>query len=245
MNQKTNEIDEDAINQMIEDFGFSPESFEQAEHDQVDAMLTSNQAKEEAKSKVMYERLGVTVRHLHDSIREIGYEQKVLDDTLIEISNSQDRLNYIATLTEQAANKVLNAVDEALPIQADQLVKTKEMLDKWTSMLNSVDKTDGLAEIIEHSINYANLVAENSESEKDRLMVIMMAQDFQDITGQIIKKIVGLAQTLEIELAQILKDCAPGNVTIEKPVDLLSGPIVPDMALVQDDVDSMLADLGF
>jgi len=193
----------------------------------------------------MYDRLGVTVRHLHDSIREIGYEQKVLDETLVEITGSQDRLNYIATLTEQAANKVLNAVDEAMPIQSEQLLKSKVMIDRWTLLLNSMKTTDDLAEIIDHSISFAKLVSDNSESEKERLMVIMMAQDFQDITGQIIKKIVGLTQTLEIELAQILKDFAPKTESIEKPVDLLSGPIVPDLALVQDDVDSMLADFGF
>lgn len=240
MNQNPNEVDEKTINQMIEEFGFSAESFEEAELVQVQTKLDSNKT-----DKVMYDRLGVTVRHLHDSIRDIGYEQKVLDETLIEISGSQDRLNYIATLTEQAANKVLNAVDEAMPIQAEQLVKSKVMIDRWTLLLNSMQNSDELAELVNSSISYAKDVADNSESEKDRLMVIMMAQDFQDITGQIIKKIVGLTQTLEIELAQILKDFAPKSASIEKPVDLLSGPIVPDLALVQDDVDSMLADLGF
>ena len=240
MNQKPNELDEKAINQMIEEFGFSPETFEEAELVEVKTKLDSKKT-----DKVMYDRLGVTVRHLHNSIREIGYEQKVLDATLIEITGSQDRLNYIATLTEQAANKVLNAVDEAMPIQSEQLVKSKVMIDRWTLLLNSMKTTDDLAEIIDHSISFAKLVSDNSESEKERLMVIMMAQDFQDITGQIIKKIVGLTQTLEMELAQILKDFAPKTESIEKPVDLLSGPIVPNLALVQDDVDSMLADLGF
>ncbi len=240
MNQNPNEVDEKTIDQMIEEFGFSAESFEESELVQVQTKLDSNKP-----DKVMYDRLGVTVRHLHDSIRDIGYEQKVLDETLIEISGSQDRLNYIATLTEQAANKVLNAVDEAMPIQAEQLVKSKVMIDRWTLLLNSMQNSDELADLVNSSISYAKDVADNSDSEKDRLMVIMMAQDFQDITGQIIKKIVGLTQTLEIELAQILKDFAPKSESIEKPVDLLSGPIVPDLALVQDDVDSMLADLGF
>ena len=240
MNQNPNEVDEKTIDQMIEEFGFSAESFEESELVQVQTKLDSNKP-----DKVMYDRLGVTVRHLHDSIRDIGYEQKVLDETLIEISGSQDRLNYISTLTEQAANKVLNAVDEAMPIQAEQLVKSKVMIDRWTLLLNSMQNSDELADLVNSSISYAKDVADNSDSEKDRLMVIMMAQDFQDITGQIIKKIVGLTQTLEIELAQILKDFAPKSESIEKPVDLLSGPIVPDLALVQDDVDSMLADLGF
>jgi chemotaxis protein CheZ len=76
----------------------------------------------------------------------------------------------------------------------------------------------------------------------------MMAQDFQDITGQLIKKIVAITHSAENELAQLLRDNAPAEVraAIEaKPAELMSGPSVPAAAMVQDDVDSLLADLGF
>jgi len=73
-----------------------------------------------------------------------------------------------------------------------------------------------------------------------------MAQDFQDITGQIIKKVVNITQKLERELAQLLVDNAPQKVKEkEKVVDLLAGPSVPASAMAQNDVDDLLADLGF
>ena len=90
----------------------------------------------------------------------------------------------------------------------------------------------------------ASSVAKTGEEEKARLMQIMMAQDFQDITGQIIKKIIVITQNMERELAHLLRDNAP-LVAKEKVVDLMAGPAIPASALVQTDVDDLLADLGF
>ncbi len=196
------------------------------------------------REQALYDRLGSTVRQLHTAMRELGYE-RVLDETLREITSSQDRLLYIATLTEQAANKVLNAVDESIPIQTEQVLQSKGIADRWQVMLENSAVPNELSELVSETLSFVNRVADNSEGEKTRLMEIMMAQDFQDITGQIIKKIVELTQKLEIELAQILRDYAPTTVSVDKPVDLLAGPAVPDLAMEQDDVDSMLADLGF
>ena len=102
--------------------------------------------------------------------------------------------------------------------------------------------------LAQDSRGFATAVAEAGEAEKARLMQIMMAQDFQDITGQIIKKVVGITQKLERELAQLLVETAPQShkgKEKEKVVDLLAGPAVPASAMAQTDVDDLLADLGF
>jgi chemotaxis protein CheZ len=98
-------------------------------------------------------------------------------------------------------------------------------------------------------------VSEATEAEKARLLEIMMAQDFQDITGQLIKKVVKITKTVENELAQLLRDSAPprqGKAGAEAGCrnrkslsELMSGPSVPTAALDQDNVDDLLADLGF
>ena len=101
------------------------------------------------------------------------------------------------------------------------------------------------------SRQFAAAVSDATEAEKARLLEIMMAQDFQDITGQLIKKIVTITHAAESELAQLLRDNAPPETKAAlaaaeaKPVDLMQGPSVPTQAMEQDDVDSLLADLGF
>jgi chemotaxis protein CheZ len=191
----------------------------------------------------MYDRLGPIVRQLHDALRELGYDRS-LSSVVEQVSDSQDRLQYIAQLTEQAANKVLNLVDIALPEQDKQIQNSKALKVRWDQMYAGALSVDEFKLLVADSRDFIAATADQAEQEKARLMDIMMAQDFQDISGQIIKKVVSLTQQLERELAQLLHDYAPDQVR-EKVVDLLSGPVAPSSALVQDDVDQMLAELGF
>lgn len=195
---------------------------------------------------MMYDRLGPIVRQLHDALRELGYDRS-LSNVVQEVSESQDRLQYIAQLTEQAANKVLNLVDEALPEQELHIDRAKTLRERWDQMYAGELSIEEFKQLAADSRSYMQASAEAAEREKARLLDIMMAQDFQDISGQIIKKVVTLTQNLERELAQLLRDYAPGQSgqNREKVVDLLSGPDAPSKALAQDDVDQMLAELGF
>ncbi|MGK5028399.1 protein phosphatase CheZ [Janthinobacterium sp. DSP2-3-3] len=197
--------------------------------------------------KPMFERLGGIVRLLHDSLRELGYD-KALTEASSQIVDAQDRLEYVATLTEQAANKVLNTLDEGMPAQDVLSKKAKDMDSRWTALFDGKLSLAEFKALAGDTRQFAQAVAEATEAEKARLLEIMMAQDFQDITGQLIKKVVNITKTVEHELAQLLRDNAPAEVReklAQKPVPLMQGPSVPSVALDQDNVDDLLADLGF
>lgn len=194
----------------------------------------------------MYERLGSIVRVLHDSLRELGYD-KALTEASSQIVDAQDRLEYVASLTEQAANKVLNTLDEGMPAQDVLSKKAKDMENRWNDLFAGKLSIDEFKLLAGDSRQFAQVVAEATEAEKARLLDIMMAQDFQDITGQLIKKVVTITKTVEQELAELLRDHAPQALRDKlaaKPV-LMSGPSVPSVALDQNNVDDLLADLGF
>ena len=191
----------------------------------------------------MYDRLGTIVRELHDALRELGHERSLFD-AVHEVFDSQERLKYIASLTEQAANKVLNAVDESMPAQDAQILQAQALSQRWQVMFEGKLSVEDFKQLAADSRDFSAAVVANSEAEKNRLMDIMMAQDFQDITGQIIKKVVNLTGSLQTQLTQLLYDFAP-TVPRSVAVDLLAGPNVPTSALAQDDVDSLLGELGF
>jgi chemotaxis protein CheZ len=200
--------------------------------------------------KPMFERLGGIVRLLHDSLRELGYD-RALSEASTQIVDAQDRLEYVASLTEQAANKVLNTLDEGMPEQDELSLKAKEMEDRWNDLFEGRLSIEQFKALAGDSRAFAQFVAASTEKEKARLLDIMMAQDFQDITGQLIKKVVIITKTVENELAQLLRDNAPPE-TKEKlaqkhkePAPLMQGPSVPAVALDQDNVDDLLAELGF
>jgi chemotaxis protein CheZ len=197
--------------------------------------------------KPMFERLGGIVRMLHDSLRELGYDRS-LTTVATQITDAQDRLEYIASLTEQAANKVLNAVDVGMPEQDLLQKKAKDMDTRWGLLFEGKMSVEDFKGLAADSRQFAAAVSDATDAEKARLLEIMMAQDFQDITGQLIKKIVTITHAAESELAQLLRDNAPPELRAAmeaKPVELMSGPSVPTQAMEQDDVDSLLADLGF
>jgi chemotaxis protein CheZ len=222
-----------------------------------DAASSSAMAAEHASSDVpavnqsdkpMFERLGGIVRMLHDSLRELGYDRS-LSNVATQITDAQGRLEYIATLTEQAANKVLNEIDSSMPEQDTLSKSAKDMESRWAQLFEGKLSIDEFKVLAGDSKGFAASVATAAETQKARLLEIMMAQDFQDITGQLIKKIVAITHAAETELAQLLRDNAPPEVKAAlaeaKPVDLMQGPSVPSAAMEQDDVDSLLADLGF
>lgn len=203
--------------------------------------------------KGMYERLGGIVRVMHDSLRELGYD-KALTEASSQIVDAQDRLEYVATLTEQAANKVLNTLDDGMPAQDLLSKQAKDMENRWADLFAGKLSIDQFKALAGDARQFAQLVSEATEAEKARLLEIMMAQDFQDITGQLIKKVVNITKIVENELTQLLRDSAPPDVkeklaqkqqAAQEPAPLMSGPSVPTVALDQDSVDDLLADLGF
>jgi chemotaxis protein CheZ len=215
----------------------------------------ATEATEDPDGQVMYARLGSIVRIMHDSLRELGYD-KALTEASSQIVDAQDRLEYVASLTEQAANKVLNTLDDGMPAQDKLSKQAKDMEGRWADLFSGKLSIEQFKALAGDSRSFAQAVSEATEAEKARLLEIMMAQDFQDITGQLIKKVVKITQTVENELAQLLRDSAPADVKEklaqkqavqeqEKPAELMSGPSVPAAALDQDSVDDLLADLGF
>jgi chemotaxis protein CheZ len=211
------------------------------------APATAETTEDDGAEKPMFERLGGIVRLLHDSLRELGYDRS-LSSVASDITDAQGRLEHVAALTEQAANKVLNAIDVGMPEQDALSKQAKNMEARWAQLYEGKLSVEEFKLLANDSRQFSAKVNEVTELEKARLLEIMMAQDFQDITGQLIKKIVSITHKAESELAQLLRDNAPAEVKAAhepKHVELLNGPSAPAVAMVQDDVDSLLADLGF
>jgi chemotaxis protein CheZ len=214
------------------------------------ASASADETLEDQSDKPMYARLGGIVRMLHDSMRELGYDRS-LQEVASQIGDAQGRLEFVATLTEQAANKVLNAIDIGMPAQDVLSGKAKDIGGRWDQLFAGKLSIEEFKALASDSRNFATTVSDSAETEKGRMLEIMMAQDFQDITGQLIKKIVGITAIAERELAQLLRDNAPPelltnvNENKEKPTELMAGPAADGSALVQNDVDDLLDSLGF
>ena len=200
--------------------------------------------------ELVFNRLGHLARQLHDSLRGLGVD-KLLEDTAQNmIPDARQRLNYIAQMTEQAASKVLNAADIAKPIQDDLIARSETMSKRWDKMFANQLSVDEFKMLAADTRTYFAEAPPKLKITNDQLMEIMMAQDFQDLTGQVIKKIVDVVQGMETQLLSVLIEAMPEQRKAEAPDGLMNGPVVSsagrsDVVTSQAQVDDLLESLGF
>jgi chemotaxis protein CheZ len=194
-------------------------------------------------------RVGQMTRSLHDSLRGLDFD-KLIERAAYDIPDARDRLDYVARLTEQAAQKVLNATELANPLQ-DKLARGADALAAdWRAALVDDSMPAASRALAERTVAYLAQARLDSDGTRAHLMDIMMAQDFQDLTGQVIRKVTELAHGLEQQLVQLLVEYAPGDVRRETNTGLLNGPQInptasPDVVADQAQVDDLLESLGF
>lgn len=198
----------------------------------------------------MLTRVGHITRTLHDSLRELGFD-KVLEQVSIDIPDVKDRLNYVAKMTEQAAQRVLNATDAAIPLQERIDAGANEILEGWRSTLSAPFSESNYRDMATLTMQCLVDMRQDTSATKQQLLDIMMAQDFQDLTGQVVRKVSDLAHVLEKQLISLLIDFSPAEVRRESGGSgLLNGPQVnpenkSDVVVDQEQVDDLLDSLGF
>jgi chemotaxis protein CheZ len=202
-----------------------------------------------ASSDALLSRVGHLTRTLHDSLSALGLD-KTIQEAAQDMPDVTDRLNYVVEMTEKAAQRVLNATDMAIPLQEKMTAGASDLLNTWGSFSQSPFNEQAYREKMEATLCFLRETVADSDASKRQLMDIMMAQDFQDLTGQVIRKIIQLAHNLEVQLLQMLLDYAPLEIKRETNAGLLNGPQInpqnkEDIVSDQGQVDDLLSSLGF
>lgn len=199
--------------------------------------------------EAMFNSLGHLTRQLHDSLRGLGAD-KILQDSARQIPDARQRLAYISEMTEQAASRVLNATDIAKPIQDALIARSQGLSQRWERMFANQLSVDEFKALAADTRSYFTETPVKLQKINEQLMEIIMAQDFQDLTGQVIKKVVDLVQDLEAQLLGVLLEAMPEQRKAEAPEGLLNGPVINsagrvDIVSNQTQVDDLLESLGF
>jgi len=194
-------------------------------------------------------QVGQMARRLHDTLRELGLHKEI-EKAASSIPDARDRLNYVATLTQQAAERVLNATEAAQPIVVKLGEESHRLTTQWDLLFQKKLNVQQFKELATQTHAYLHEAPEQAKIANAYLLEIMMAQDFQDLTGQVIKKIIQLTRDMEQQLVALLVENAPATVKAELNTGLLNGPVVNaegrnDVVTSQDQVDDLLESLGF
>ncbi len=194
------------------------------------------------KSTDGFEQLGQIARELHEALRKLGFEQR-LTEVANEIPDARDRLAYVGKMTEEAAHKVLGTVERGLP-QCESARAQGESLARQIRQQPMDDiGHEQCRNLLNGCADYAQSASRFAGMQGEMLTDIMMAQSFQDLSGQVIHRVIDIITRTERQILELLVDTAPDQVDPRSAA--LSGPQVPDKALKQDDVDDLLESLGF
>jgi chemotaxis protein CheZ len=194
-------------------------------------------------------QIGQMARTLHDTLRELGLHKEI-EKAAATIPDARDRLNYVATLTQQAAERVLNATEAAQPVVEKMGNEAHQLAKQWNLLFERKLDVAQFKDLVTETHAYLHEIPKRTNETNAYLTEIMMAQDFQDLTGQVIKKIIELTQSMEQQLLSLLLENAPSSVKAELNANLLNGPVInakgrTDVVTSQDQVDELLESLGF
>jgi chemotaxis protein CheZ len=206
------------------------------------------------KQTQLFKEIGKLTRHLHDTLSMFTADSNLAVFTEQEIPDTQERLRYVISVTEQAANQTLAAVETILPITQDLNAQANKLAAKWEIFLmRKMPYAEFMALSGELTQHFQGSTAALAEIQSG-LTTILMAQGYQDITGQIITKVIKFVHELEESLVNLIREVGGKKTGSREPVAkvALPGPVVPgvddklsDSASSQDEVDDLLSSLGF
>lgn len=209
----------------------------------------------------LFQELGKLTRELHDSIRNFELDDRFNDIAETEIPDAKERLEYVLTMTEQSADKTLTAVENSQPKVDSLTTDINDLEQRWSKFKKKELSADEFRELAADMSDFFEKSKQTTSELNSDLNTVLMAQDFQDLTGQIIRRVITLVEDVESNLVNLIRlqgDSASSTAEVKEKekekeketVGKLEGPQVPgkeaeDVMTNQDDVDDLLASLGF
>jgi chemotaxis protein CheZ len=231
---------------------------EQGENDAAAALLEAQSLKDSAE---LFAEVGKLTRQLHDSLNNFNLDDRITN-LAEEIPDAQSRLEYVIKTTEEAANTTMDAVESSMPIAEKLNEGIDKILPEWKKLMS---RQMELGEFKSLCLNLDKLLEQSSNDSaklNQLLTEILMAQGYQDLTGQVIKRVIELVKEVEESLVNMLtvfsfserldenNDSPTKRVESEVNAVKAEGPVIDaeerdDAVAGQDDVDDLLSSLGF
>ncbi len=224
----------------------------------------------DTRDRTIYVEVGKLTRGLHDAIRnfDIGTNPGQIendDDGESQMANAQDRLDYVINLTQKAADKTMDMVEEGIPLASSMGEKSTALKSDWERLRRREMPVEEFRDFYHRVDGFFADSANDSGELNRKLNEILMAQDFQDLTGQVIKKVISLVQEVEDRLVELMRvagqveeltgivktaDTSPESKDKQELDSEAEGPQIhadkrEDVVSGQDDVDDLLSSLGF
>ena len=214
----------------------------------------------------LYQEVGKLTRELHNAIVNFQLDPRVPHAKEIsQISDATERLNYVVTMTERAANRTMDLVEQSAPLVNDLSSEADSLAEDWGRFMRREMSAEAFRELAKRIELFLSRSQRDTSKLSEHLNDILLAQDFQDLTGQVIKRVTQLVTEVESNLLKLVlmasqvdrfagidhnHEVLRAEQNKEKNPSRGEGPQIhadkrDDVASNQDDVDDLLSSLGF
>ncbi len=228
-------------------------NIQQKNQEKADQILNQLTQKDDS---ILLQEIGKLTRDLHTALNGFSIDSRISGVAEQDFSDARERLHYVISLTDQAANTTLNSVEEAVPLCDQMHSRVTEIKASWEKFLSRDMCAEEFRKFSRQLESYLQGWEGDVVSVKQRLNEILLAQDFQDLTGQVLHRVIELVENLEASLVGLIKVAGKkGNTALQQKGENIpdieaAGPKVPGVdkwktVSGQDEVDDLLSSLGF
>ncbi|RME34720.1 MAG: protein phosphatase CheZ [Gammaproteobacteria bacterium] len=201
----------------------------------------------------LFQQIGRLTRELHEALRNVELEERLADLAEEEMPDARNRLNYVIEKTQEAADKTLTAVETALPLTEGLSRGATDLASEWQRFRRRELNLDQFRELSGQMDRFLDQVRRDSTAIGAQLNAILMAQDFQDLTGQVIRRVIEVVTDAEQRLVDLVRVTGMQMEVKKKGEAADTNPEGPQIApdetgtrvSGQDEVDDLLSSLGF
>ncbi len=205
------------------------------------------------RESALFQELGRMTRELHESLNSFRFDSRLSELAEHDIPDAKERLNYVIDMTNQAAHRTMGMVEETIPLSEQLEQLGNDLTQKWQRLMRREMDAKEFKKLSQEVGEFLPLVEEHATKIHANLSEMMIAQDYQDITGQILRRVITLVQDMENNLVNMIR-ISGGKVqatpATPKNKSKLEGPQInpkgrEDVVDGQDNVDALLSSLGF
>ncbi|MFK8068216.1 MAG: protein phosphatase CheZ [Gammaproteobacteria bacterium] len=224
------------------------DAIQDGNEEQADEILTMIAAERESR---LFEEVGKLTRELHDSLTSVRTESDLANMAENEIPDATERLNFVIEKTEDAANRTMDSVEEILPVSETIRTRSAQLKDDWSRFQRREMDVEEFKKMGDELVDFLEELTTNSDIIHTGLNKILIAQDYQDITGQVIRKVIEVVQQVETSLVGLIRATGvqagskKAVSTIEAEGPQINAKKKENVVNGQDEVDDLLSSLGF
>lgn len=207
----------------------------------------------------LFTSVGQLTRDLHEALQDFQLDPRIVQMTEDDLPDAQNRLQYVIQKTEDAANRTMDAVEACLPMADDMHQRVESVMPVWNRLMSNDIEINEFKSLCHQVDDVLKRCGENMPQVHGLMTEVLMAQDYQDITGQVIRRVIQLVEDVEKNLIELLKifgkeearrEAEKAESSKQKNGSEAEGPIIDadkrdDVVGGQDEVDDLLSSLGF